>query len=249
MGAESICENAEPSRAAHGFETTLWSVVARAQQNDAESGPALERLCRAYWYPLYAYVRRRGFSPHDAQDLTQEFFARLLARDALRNVSPDKGRFRSFLLASLKHFMSDEWDRARALKRGGGAPPISLDGMDPEARYQYEPAEESSAEKIYDRRWAMTLIGQALARLEREYGAEGKQALFEALQTCLQSDRNGGSHREIGARLGMTEGAVKVAAHRLRRRYRDLLRAEIAQTVCAHADIEAELQDLFAALG
>lgn len=249
MGAESIGENAEPSRAAHGFETTLWSVVARAQQNDAESGPALERLCRAYWYPLYAYVRRSGFSPHDAQDLTQEFFARLLARDALRNVSPEKGRFRSFLLASLKHFLSDEWDRARALKRGGGATPMSLDGMDPEARYQYEPAQEPSAEKIYERRWAMTLIGKALARLELEYGNAGRKGLFDALQSCLQSERDGGSLREIGERLGMTEGAVKVAAHRLRRRYRVLLRAEIAQTVCTEAEIEAELQDLFAALG
>ena len=207
---------------------------------------ALEHLCTAYWYPLYAFVRRQGHSPHDAQDLTQEFFARLLARNFLGDADPAKGRFRSFLLGTLKHFLSDEWDRARAQKRGGGQQPISLDAESAETRYQLEPADESSAEKIYERRWALALLDQVLKRLRDEFTRDGKEHVFDELKSALTGGKV--PYPEIAARLDMKESAVRTAIHRLRTRYRDIVRAEIAETVASPAEVDAEMQHLFAAL-
>ena len=231
------------------FEATRWSIVIAAGGGAADSQRAhraLEHLCTAYWYPLYAFVRRQGHSPHDAQDLTQEFFARLLARNFLGDADPSKGRFRSFLLGALKHFLSDEWDRARAQKRGGGHQPISLDAESAETRYQLEPADESSAEKIYERRWALALLDEVLKRLRDEFTRDGKEHVFDELKSALTGGKI--PYAEIAARLGVKEGAVRTAIHRLRTRYRDIVRAEIAETVASPADVDAEMQHLFAAL-
>ena len=234
---------------AASFEATRWSIVIAAGGRAADSQRAhraLEHLCTSYWYPLYAFVRRQGHSPHDAQDLTQEFFARLLTRNFLGDADPAKGRFRSFLLGALKHFLSDEWDRARAQKRGGGQQPISLDAESAETRYQLEPADESSAEKIYERRWALALLDEVLKRLRDEFTRDGKEHVFEEIKSALTGGKV--PYAEIATRLGVKEGAVRTAIHRLRTRYRDLVRAEIAETVASPADVDAEMQHLFAAL-
>jgi len=205
-------------------------------------------LCGNYWYPLYAYVRRQGHNPHDAQDLTQAFFARLLEKNYLADVQREKGRFRSFLLASLKHFLANEWDRERALKRGGGRKLIALDEDSAESRYKLEPKDDLSADKIYERRWALTLLDQVLSKLRTEFEADGKTQQFDTLKDYLASGRTSVSYARAAERLGMNEGAVKVAVHRLRKRYRELLRAEIAQTVATASEIDAEIRYLFAAL-
>lgn len=231
------------------FATTHWSVVLTAKQGDASGATvALEKLCRTYWYPLYAYIRRHGRSPHDAQDLTQAFFLRLLEGNLLERAAREKGRFRSFLLTSLKNFLSDEWDKAKAVKRGGGTPILSLDEQTAEDRYRFEPADEMSAEKLFDRRWAMTLLEKALQRLEQEYAAANKAAFFHHLHVVLLGEKTSLTYANVGAQLRMTEGAVKVAAHRMHHRYRELLRAEIASTVASPDDIDDELRQLFAAL-
>jgi RNA polymerase sigma-70 factor (ECF subfamily) len=182
----------------------------------------------------------------DAEDLTQEFFARLLHKNSLAGIQREKGKFRSFLLASLKHFLSSEWDRARAQKRGGGKTPISLDAESAETRYTFEPADTLTAERIYERRWALTLLSETLASLQREYEAEGKDGLFKELHFCLTGERADLPYAQLAARLNMSEGAVKVAVHRLRHRYREVLRAEIANTLSDEADIEDEVRYLFA---
>lgn len=205
----------------------------------------MEKLCAIYWYPLYAFVRRRGHSAHDAQDLTQGFFARLLEKKDLASVDRARGRFRSFLLAALEHFLINEWHRARTQKRGGATVLFSFDALDAESRLRHEPATDSP-EQIYDRRWAMTLLDQVMARLRTEMAGAGKLAHFEALKFCLTGERT--AYAEVGARLAMSEGAVKVAVHRLRERYRALLRAEIAETVATPEEIEDELRALLAAL-
>ena len=229
------------------FEATRWSIVAAAGAADSQRAQrALEHLCTAYWHPLYAFVRRHGHAPHDAQDLTQEFFARLLAHYYLGDADPAKGRFRSFLLGALKHFLSDEWDRARAQKRGGGQQPISLDAESAETRYQLEPADESSAEKIYERRWALALLDQVLKRLRDEFTRDGKEHVFDELKSALTGGKV--PYPEIAARLDVKEGAVRTAIHRLRTRYRDIVRSEIAETVASPAEVDAEMQHLFAAL-
>ena len=231
------------------FEATRWSIVIAAGGGAADSQRAhraLEHLCTAYWYPLYAFVRRQGHSPHDAQDLTQEFFARLLARNFLGDADPAKGRFRSFLLGALKHFLSDEWDRARAQKRGGGMHLISLDAESAETRYQLEPTDESSAEKIYERRWALALLDEVLKRLRDEFTRDGKEHVFEEIKSALTGGKV--PYAEIATRLEVKEGAVRTAIHRMRTRYRDLVRAEIAETVASPSDVDAEMQHLFAAL-
>jgi len=229
------------------FEATRWSIVVAAGAADSQRAHrALEHLCTAYWYPLYAFVRRQGHSPHDAQDLTQEFFARLLARNFVGDADPAKGRFRSFLLGALKHFLSDEWDRAGAQKRGGGQQPISLDAESAETRYRLEPADESSAEKIYERRWALALLDQVLKRLRDEFTRDGKEHVFNELKSALTGGKV--PYAEIAARLDVKEGAVRTAIHRLRTRYRDIIRAEIAETVASPAEVDAEMQHLFAAL-
>jgi RNA polymerase sigma-70 factor (ECF subfamily) len=231
------------------FLTTHWSVVAAAGRNDTtRAHDALARLCQTYWHPLYAYVRRLGNSPHDAQDLTQEFFARLLAKNYLANADESRGRFRSFLLASLKHFLVNEWDKARAQKRGGGQVPISIDVGFAETTCHFEPADTTTAEKIFERRWALTLLDQVLRRLRNEFVASGRQELFEQLKPTLTEASHSVRYAEIATRLGTTEGAVKVAVHRLRQRYRELLRAEIAETVANPGEVDDELRNLFAAL-
>ncbi len=226
------------------FVTTHWSVVLAAGQSaDAQASAALEQLCRTYWYPLYAYVRREGHNPTDAQDLTQEFFARLLARNSLAHVGPQKGKFRSFLLAALRHSLSDQRDRARALKRGGGAEVFSLDAQEAEERYRFEPVDRLDAEKIYERRWAMTLLEQAQQRLREELAAAGKAELFERLRSFVAGDSEI-SCGEVAAELGLSESAVKSAVHRLRERYRELVREEIAHTVADQTEIDAEIRYL-----
>ncbi|MBI4324111.1 MAG: sigma-70 family RNA polymerase sigma factor [Chloroflexi bacterium] len=231
-----------------GFRTTRWSVVLEARHSPDDASTALETLCRTYWYPLYAFVRRAGHDPHSAQDLTQEFFARFLAKNYLSDVSPEKGKFRSFLLAALKHFLADEWDKAQTAKRGGGQPLLSLDDATAEARYRLEPSHDLTPDKIFDRRWALTLLEQVLTRLEAEFVDDGKKEMFEELQVFLLGKQSAAPYAQAASRLGMTEGAVKVAAHRLRRRYRELLRLEIAHTVESAGEIEGELRDLLAAL-
>ncbi|HEY1174084.1 MAG TPA: sigma-70 family RNA polymerase sigma factor [Verrucomicrobiae bacterium] len=234
--------------AAREFATTRWSVVMAAGSASPRSGEALAQLCQAYWYPLYAYVRRQGHNAHDAQDLTQEFFARLLEKNYLSAVNRDKGRFRSFLLASLKHFLANEWDKARAQKRGGGKEIIHLDAHDAETRYSLEPRDVISADKIYERRWAMLLLDRVLLRLQEEQIAAGKGKQFESLKVCLLGDRASVPYTELATQMGMTESNVKVTVHRLRQRYRELLRAEIAETVDSPAEVEEELRHLFTAL-
>ena len=220
----------------------------QAGTDSPQAHQALETLCRNYWYPLYAYVRRQGHNAHDAQDLTQAFFARLLEKNYLADVQREKGRFRSFLLASLKHFLANEWDREQALKRGGGKRLIALDEDSAESRYKLEPKDDLSADKIYERRWALTLLDQVLAKLRGEFECDGKLEQFETLKQYLSAGRTSVSYARAADKLGMNEGAIKVAVHRLRKRYRELLRAEIAQTVATASEVEAEIRYLFAAL-
>ncbi len=230
------------------FATTHWSIVVSAGgQHGVERSPetarALATLCENYWFPLYAFVRRAGYSAEDAQDLTQEFFTHLLGQHFLANADRQKGKFRSFLLGAMKHFLSDEWDRAHAQKRGGSRTVISLDSLDAETRYRLEPASDLTPEKMFEKQWALALLAQVLSRLQDELVAEGKAALFEALKDTLTGVR-WRTYAAIGAELGMSEGAVKVAAHRLRRRYRALLREEIAQTLASSDEIGEEIRYL-----
>jgi DNA-directed RNA polymerase specialized sigma24 family protein len=231
------------------FSTTHWSVVLSARDGEqAEAAEALEKLCRTYWYPLYAFVRRHGHEPHDAQDLVQGFFAHLLSRDFLRGLSSDKGRFRAFLLASAKNFLSDQRDKARAQKRGGGQRVVSFDEARAEERYRLEPIDEHAAEKIFDRRWALTLLEQTMDRLKSEFVAGGKLDLFEALRTFQGENPNAATYATAAAQLGMPENSLKSHVLRFRRRYRELLCEEVAQTVAAPGDVEAELRHLKAVL-
>lgn len=242
--------SSHPAPGPEYFATTHWSVVIAAQRADStRSQAALAHLCQTYWYPLYAFVRRQGHGPHDAQDLTQEFFARLLEKNYLAVVARERGKFRSFLLAALKHFLANEWNRSRAAKRGGGRELLSLNETDAEGRYLLEPVAETTAEKIFERRWATTLLDLVVNRLREEFALAEKTELYDALKNCLTVESRSVPYAELGARLGMSEGAVKVAVHRLRARYREVLRDEIAQTVSGPGEIEEELRHLFAALG
>jgi RNA polymerase sigma-70 factor (ECF subfamily) len=220
-------------------------VLLAGQGESAPGQEALEKLCRTYWYPLYAYVRRQGHGVADAQDLTQEFFARLLSRNFLTGVTPEKGRFRSFLLAAMKHFLANEWDRARAEKRGGQQTFISLDEPPVEDRYALEPAEIASPDLLFEKRWAWTLLDQALQSLKNEHTAEGKQEQFAELKVYLASEAKPGAYAAAGNRLNMSPGAVAVAVHRLRQRYGELLRAEVGQTVGKAGEIDEEMRELF----
>jgi RNA polymerase sigma factor (sigma-70 family) len=231
------------------FAATRWSVVLAARdQKLPQATEALETLCQNYWYPLYAYVRRQGRNPHDAEDLTQAFFACLLEHNYLTDIDQAKGKFRSFLIAALKHFLANEWDRANAQKRGGGKTVISIDGDAAENTYQFEPADTLSADKIFERRWAMTLLERTLQRLADDYVVNGKKKMFDQLKSTITGDQDGAAYCEIAKRLGSSEGAIKVAAHRLRQRYRQLLRAEIAETVSTREEVEEELNHLFLVL-
>lgn len=230
------------------FATTHWSVVLAAGEHSGRAAQALETLCRIYWYPTYAFVRRQGNSPHEAQDLTQGFFARMLERNDFAAIRREKGRFRSYLLTCLKHFLSNERQRARAEKRGSGKVPFALDELMAEERYQFEPADTLSADKIFERRWALTLLDQVLARIGKEYAAMGNERLFEKLKELLSDDPTRPSQAALAETLGMSENALKQSFHRLRVRYRQCLREEIAQTVATPGDIEDELKYLVSVL-
>jgi DNA-directed RNA polymerase specialized sigma24 family protein len=242
--------NASTPAAGDIFATTHWTVVlAAGRRSTPQSNRALEELCRNYWYPLYAYVRRHGHSKEDAEDLTQGFFASFLKRNYLEGVSSEKGRFRAFLLGSLKHFLANEHDRAGRQKRGGGVAPLSLDWQDADTRYQIDPADRLAPDKLYDRAWAVTLLEQVIARLRAECAAEGRAALFDQLKPFLMVGKSDIPYADAAARLGLNEGAARVAVHRLRKRYRELLRAEIAQTLTDPADLDEEMRALFQAFG
>jgi RNA polymerase sigma-70 factor (ECF subfamily) len=241
--------DSQPSAGRSGdgrFDVTRWSIVLAARGDEPAAREAMEYLCANYWYPLYAFVRRQRHDPHDAHDLTQAFFARLLEKGWLDRVAREKGKFRSFLLAAMKHFLANERDRDRALKRGGGRALISLDAQTAESRYAVETVDGLTPEKIFERRWALQLLEQVLNRLRAEFVAGGKTDLFDQLKSTLSGQE--ATWGEIANRLAMTEGAVKVAAHRLRRRYRELIREEIAQTVGNERDVDEELRDLMAAV-
>jgi RNA polymerase sigma-70 factor (ECF subfamily) len=232
------------------FLTTHWSVVLAAKDKSSpESAAALEVLCRAYWFPLYAFVRRQGHSPSDAQDLTQEFFARLLAKEYLQAADREKGRFRTFLRVALRRFLANEWDRARRLKRGGGHTPLPLDTTAAEQRYQAEGDNALAPDRLYEQRWARTLLEQALARLRADYAAAGNTAEFDQLKGALTAERGGIAYRDLAAALDLTEGAARVAVHRLRKRFREEFRAAVAETVSAPEEVEGELRHLVALLG
>ena len=223
-------------------------MLAAGQTGSPESDRALDALCSTYWYPLYAYARRWGLDAETAADRTQGFFARLLEREDLRGVDPERGRVRAFLLACMRNFLAGERQREGARKRGGGRAALSLDAAEAERRYRLEPAHEETAEALYRRRWALALLDEVLVRLKEDYAARGKERLFEALKGTLTSS-NEESYQEVGRRLGLSEGAVKVAVHRLRRRYGEAVRAEIARTVESSEEIDDEIERLFEALG
>ncbi len=239
----------DSAHAAHAqFTTTHWSVVLSAgRENSTQARDALEKLCCAYWYPLYAFVRRKGFDGTEAQDLTQEFFAQLLARKDLATVHPDKGKFRTFLLTALSHFLANEWERLRTQKRGGKRVFISLEEAAAENRYKSEPATDLTPEKMFERRWAIALLDQALARLRDEAESAGKRQLFDELKIFISGRAEAGDYADTAKRLAMTEVAVRVAVHRLRQRYRDSLRHEIAQTVGSREEVDEEIRHLFTA--
>ena len=240
---------AGPGARSARFATTRWSIVVAAGSRDAEHGrEPLARLCQAYWFPLYAYVRRRGHTPEDSQDLTQAFFARLLEKNWVAGADRSKGRFRTFLLAAMKHFLADEWDRAGAQKRGGGVALLPLSFDSAEQRYVEEPSDPETPERIYERRWAVALLDAVLCRLRAEYEDQGKGELFAVLRPCLVGERTAQPYAQLAESLGSSEPAIRSAVHRLRQRYRQLLRDEVASTIDAGEDIEDELRHLFAVL-
>jgi len=231
------------------FATTHWSVVMLAGVPDSPRViEALETLCRAYWLPLYTYVRRQGYGAHDAQDLTQGFFVRLLRMNSFAGLSREKGKFRTFLLAALNHFLSDERDRSRAEKRGGGQVIISIDESEAEDRYLQMPNLESEPEKAFDRRWALTVLEQALARVQEEYRGSDRVEIFEHLRIYLSGEASPGDYDTLAPRLGMSPNALGVAVHRLRQRYRECIRLELAQTVARPQELEEEMNYLFTVL-
>jgi RNA polymerase sigma-70 factor (ECF subfamily) len=222
-------------------------VLAAQRETSAGADAALETLCRSYWYPLYAYVRRYGHGPDDAQDLTQEFFARLLSRDWLQAAAQERGRFRTFLLIALKRFLANEWHHATAQKRGGGVEVLPLDTVDAEQRYAGEPV--LTADEVFDRRWAITLLDHTLGRLSSEFTASGKQSEFKVLKDWLTAGRGEIPYAEVAGQLGTTEGAARAAVHRLRKRFRELFRENIAQTLASPAGLEDEMRHLATVLG
>jgi RNA polymerase sigma factor (sigma-70 family) len=234
---------------ANWFATTHWSVVlAAARHSTPEAARALETLCASYWYPLYAWLRWQHHGPEDAQDLTQAFFAFLLERDALQTVAPEKGKFRSFLLASLKHFLANERDKARALKRGGHLRIVSIEEAEGEGRFRQEPSRELAPDRAFEQAWAMTLFSGVLARLRDDYVAEGKTALYDALHPYLTDEGGKAPYAETARLLGLGEGTVRMAVLRMRRRFGELLRAEIAQTVAEPEEVDEEIRALLAAV-
>jgi len=227
------------------FVTTRWTVVLAAGRGCDSTGArlALDELCRTYWFPLYAYVRRRGNTAHDAEDLVQGFFSQLIRLNSVSDLSREKGRFRSFLLAGMKHYMSDEWGRQSAAKRDVRLT-VSWDAMEAESRYGAESTDRLTPERLYDRQWALALLAGVIRRLKDEYDSAGKGDLFRHLQSAVTGDKNALPYADIAARTGQSEGSLRVAVHRLRQRYRQLLREEIAHTVEHSKDVDAELADL-----
>jgi RNA polymerase sigma factor (sigma-70 family) len=235
-------------KGAVAFATTHWSVVLEAQGESPAAQQALEKLCRTYWRPIYSFLRRQGIPLEEAEDLTQGFFAQLLERRSLDAVRKEKGRLRSYLLGALKYFLADEQRRAMAIKRGSGLRPIPLEELRADERIEMEPADPVTAEMIYERRWALTVLDQVLSRLKDEYREAGNAALFDSLKQLLPDEPGSPSQAEIAAQLGMTENAVRQAFYRFRQRYQSLLREEIAHTVATPADIEDELRHLIAVI-
>jgi len=232
------------------FATTRWSVVLAAGDADRQdSRDALSQLCEAYWYPIYAYVRRRVHAVHEAQDLTQAFFSRLLEKQAIARADPNRGRFRAFLLTALQNFLANEWDKTRAAKRGGGRAELSLDFDAGESRYQIEPAHDLTAEKLYERRWVFTILDEVLERLRNELTQNGKPQYFEQFKGALAGEATAEECAQAAAALGITPAAAKQAAYRLRKRYRELFRAEVARTVECEEDVDQEIGRLLSALG
>jgi RNA polymerase sigma-70 factor (ECF subfamily) len=231
------------------FATTHWSVVLAAGQGEsAPAQRALEALCRAYWYPIYAYVCRKGYKPEEAQDLTQEFFAQLLAKDHFRLADRSKGKFRGFLLSRLDYFLAREWTRAHRQKRGGQFTFISMDEHPPEDRYSLEPADPETPETNFLRQWALAVLKQSMNALQRECEANGKARLFREAKHLISGERDGAAYAQISRSLNMGEGAVRVAVHRLRQRFGELLRSEVAHTVASEDEVDEELRYLFQVL-
>ena len=231
------------------FPNTRWSVVLAATERETPGADvALDELCRAYWYPLYAYARLSGQAAHDAQDLTQEFFARLLAHHWLADADREKGKLRTFLIVAFRNFMAKEWRRASAEKRGSAQTPLQLDTAIAESRYAADATPAHAADAAYDRQWALTLLNAAIGRLSAEFADAGRPGDFDALKECLMADRGSLDYAVIAARLGGSEGAARVAVHRLRKRFRDVFREEVAQTVSDGADLDAEMRHLAACL-
>jgi RNA polymerase sigma-70 factor (ECF subfamily) len=248
MEGQETTQRISRAHASH-FVDTHWSVVLAAkEEGSSRAAEAMEKLCRSYWRPLYAYIRREGHSPEEAEDLTQEFFARLLAKDYLRHLRHREGKFRSFLLTFVKRFLSDERDKAGAQKRGGGKTFFSLDETLAEEGYLSASVNGFSPDQIFDRRWAQTVMERGLSRLREEYVAGGKEALFEQLKDIQPGEHGESSYADIGARLGLAEGTVKSAVHRLRLRHREVLREEIAQTVARPEEIDEEIRNLLTVL-
>ncbi len=242
--------NSEAHLGGAAFVTTHWSVVlASAEHDSPRARAALEQLCRTYWYPLYCYIRRRGYSHEDAEDLTQGFLLRWLESKSFARADASKGRLRSFLLGGLNHFLSDQWDRASAQKRGGGQPMLSfLDTQAADERYRRESVDERTPEKLFNQRWALTLLDQVLARAQQEFDTAGKHELFQRLRTFLIAGAGEESYAQVSAELGMSREAVKKAAQRMRQRYYQLFREEVAHTVADPAEVEEELRYLCAVM-
>jgi RNA polymerase sigma factor (sigma-70 family) len=250
--SESMAMSSEDAKALSqkggGLPSTHWSVVLSAAESSSPiSEMAKQKLCQTYWYPVYAFIRRQGSSHHDAEDLTQEFFRQFIGDQAVQAAHPSKGKFRSFLLACLQNLIHKEWRRENAEKRGGGCILVPLEGLQPEERYRLEPADESTPAKVFDRCWAMSVLDAAMNGLREEYESSGRARLFAELKGTVSGGVSA-AYEEIAARLGMREGAVKVAAHRLRHRYGEMLRTEVANTVGGEDDVEQELEDLMAIL-
>lgn len=245
MLVEDLLEDRLPRSAQAEFKTTHWSVVLRVgATSESAAQQALEELCRAYWFPLYAYVRRQGHRPEDAQDLTQEFFSRFLERGSFERADPDRGRFRTYLLTCLKRFLNEEWRRANRQKRGGGQFAVPCDLHEAETRLAVVPCDQMSPDRLYDRRWVEALLERVLLRLRQDYEATGRTQVYAQLQQFLWGAQSEISYHEMGRRLQMNEGAVKVAVHRLRQRYRELLREEVSHTVERPDEVEAELRHM-----
>ncbi len=222
--------------------------MSAGRKSSVHSRQAMESLCETYWYPLYAYVRRRVPDVNDAHDLTQAFFAELLEKNYVGSATPERGRFRAFLLTAFKHFLSKQWEKARAKKRGGGRVAIPLDFDSADSRYSIEPSSGLTAEQLYDQQWAVTLLGQIMQRLESEFDGDGKAEQFEELKGFIIGDHAGTTYADVAERLNMTVAAAKMAGSRMRQRYRELLREEIAQTVAGPDEIDNEIRNLFATL-